>query len=166
MASEYLTIKEFAQRAGVTPQAIHKQLDRKLKDYVITDEKGKKTISAEALELYKGRKTNKPKADAKQAQDDMVEFLKRQLEEKDNQIRALQELIRTEQSLRVSAEHRIALLEQRDTPPQDEGEETIIDGAPEEKPAQETVADPEESADIQQRERKSFWQRFKDLLRG
>ena len=163
MASEYLTIKEFAQRAGVTPQAIHKQLDKRLKDYVITDEKGKKTISAEALALYKDHKTNKPKEDAKQKQDDMVEFLKRQLEEKDNQIRALQELIRTEQSLRVSAEHRIALLEQRDTPPQDD-EETIIDGAPEDKPAQETVADPEESTDTQPRETKSFWQRFKDLL--
>lgn len=49
--SEYLSIKEFSNKAGVSKQAIYKQLETRLKSYTKT-ENGRKLISNEALALF------------------------------------------------------------------------------------------------------------------
>ena len=51
MNGELLTIKDVAQRAGVSTQAIYQRLDKDLKPYLQVKE-GKKYLKAEALELF------------------------------------------------------------------------------------------------------------------
>ena len=49
---EYLTVADFAKRAGVTKQAVYKRLNNQLKKYVI-EENGRKLIKSTALnDLY------------------------------------------------------------------------------------------------------------------
>lgn len=49
---EYLTISKFAERAGVTPQAIYKRVKADLAPFT-KEENGIKLVSEEALELFK-----------------------------------------------------------------------------------------------------------------
>lgn len=51
---EYITISEFAELAGVTPQAIYKRIKTDLAPFVIV-ENGVKLINPEALSLYKDK---------------------------------------------------------------------------------------------------------------
>ena len=51
MEKEYLSVKEFARMAGVTEQAVYKQLSNKLKPYVKETEE-KKMLDKAALELF------------------------------------------------------------------------------------------------------------------
>ena len=51
MGAEYLSIKDFAKRAGVSQQAIYKQLNNKLKKYVKVVE-NKKYLHISALDEY------------------------------------------------------------------------------------------------------------------
>lgn len=48
---EYITIAEFAERAGVTPQAVYKRLKTDLEPFLKV-ENGVKLLNADALELY------------------------------------------------------------------------------------------------------------------
>lgn len=49
---EYLTVAEFAERAGVTKQAVYKRLNNQLQKYVI-EQNGRKLIKSSALnDLY------------------------------------------------------------------------------------------------------------------
>jgi len=48
---QYLSIKEFAAKAGVSTQAIYQRIAKDLQPY-LKSEKGKKTISTEALQLF------------------------------------------------------------------------------------------------------------------
>ena len=105
MEQEYLTIKEFAERAGVTPQAIYKRLGN-MQDYIRMDGK-KKRISADALNLF----TNVEKTVEKQEDTATVELLKKtidmlekQLEIKDSQINELNDRLK-ETSRRLEESH-------------------------------------------------------------
>lgn len=49
---EYLTISKFAERAGVTPQAIYKRVKADLAPFT-KEENGIKLVSEEALELFR-----------------------------------------------------------------------------------------------------------------
>lgn len=49
--SEYISIAEFAKRAGVSRQAVYSQLDKKLSSYCQVDN-GKKTIHIKGLEVF------------------------------------------------------------------------------------------------------------------
>lgn len=51
MASNYLSVKEFAAAAGVSDKAIYQQMQTRLKEYV-TEEEGIKKIDAAALEKF------------------------------------------------------------------------------------------------------------------
>lgn len=51
MKDEYLSIAEFAKRAGVTRQAVYKKLTTELSDYV-NEVDNKKVISSKALRLF------------------------------------------------------------------------------------------------------------------
>ena len=85
--SEHISIKEFAKRAGITPQAVYKQLDNKLKDFLIIVE-GKKALKIEALDLFKNNQENNHFNNELTT---VVNLLKDQLAEKDKQIAALNE---------------------------------------------------------------------------
>ena len=50
---EYLTIKEFAEAAGVSKQAVYQRLTGALKPYVSIRD-GIKYVNIKALKLYKG----------------------------------------------------------------------------------------------------------------
>lgn len=58
---EYLPVKEFAEKAGVSIQAVYKRIKADLEEYT-KEEDGVKLVSLEALELYK------PTLNAKRAQ--------------------------------------------------------------------------------------------------
>ena len=49
--AEYMAIKDFADRAGVTPSAVYQRLDRDLKPFLKVLE-GKKMLDSQALKLY------------------------------------------------------------------------------------------------------------------
>ena len=49
---QYLTVQEFAQRAGVTVQAVYQRLEKDLKSY-LKAEKGRKYIHSDALQYMK-----------------------------------------------------------------------------------------------------------------
>ena len=79
---EYLTIKEFADIAGVSKQAVYQRLTGTLKPYVNIKD-GVKYLNIRALELYKGddavkklKKNNQEESNIVQV-DSMVELLKR-----------------------------------------------------------------------------------------
>ena len=55
--NDLLTVKEFAEAAGVSRQAIYQQIDKSLKDFVkVVD--GKKHVEKEALMLYSVNKVD------------------------------------------------------------------------------------------------------------
>lgn len=53
MDQEYLSIKQFAEAAGVSPQAIYQRLDKDFKPYFKVI-KGRKSLNREALSLFHG----------------------------------------------------------------------------------------------------------------
>ena len=59
MKTEYLTIKDFAERAGVSQQAIYKQVERKLNNYVKMVE-NQKMIDIRALQEVYGVEVEQP----------------------------------------------------------------------------------------------------------
>lgn len=115
MNSEYLTVKVFANKAGVSTQYVYKQIrDGKLSQYTENID-GKLFLKPEALEKVGKQKHDNQKSTNEQP---IVSFLQDQLIEKDRQIAELQtalqrsqELLRTEQNIRYAVEKRILLLE-------------------------------------------------------
>lgn len=87
---DYLTVKQFAEIANVTQQAVYKRINLNLKGY-IKIENGKKMIAISALKFFnKGVDKNFDIIYLEQ----QVEFLKKQIQEKDRQISDLLEDIR------------------------------------------------------------------------
>jgi len=122
MNGQYLTIKEFSKKAGVSPQYVYKEIrDGKLTQYTeIVD--GKKVLKPEALEIIGKRKHDNKNSTNDQS---IVSLLRDQLNEKDRQIEELhtelqrsqellqrsQELLKREQDIRIVTEKRLLLLE-------------------------------------------------------
>ena len=52
MEETYISIKEFAELAGVSRQAIQQRLETSLAEFVKVNEQGRKTINTEALRLF------------------------------------------------------------------------------------------------------------------
>jgi len=77
--SEYISVSEFASRAGVTCQAVYLRLNKDLKPYLKLNGK-RKTVSVDALKLY--QKTSVEQ----EIEQPIVELLKSQLEAKDRQL--------------------------------------------------------------------------------
>jgi len=78
MKEEFLSISEFAKRAGVSQQAVYKRLDKDLKPWLIIKE-NKKALNIKALDIFSG------KIDSTEVE--KVELLKRTIEvlEKQNE---------------------------------------------------------------------------------
>lgn len=96
---ELLTIKEFAESAGVSSQAVYQRLTKSLQPYVV-ELNGKKHLKREALSLFDGAEV---KAENKEVEQDSINLdkeliktlqatisiLQGQLETKDEQIAEL-----------------------------------------------------------------------------
>lgn len=125
---EYLTIKEFAEAAGVSKQAVYQRLTGALKPYVSIRD-GIKYVNIKALELYKGddavkklKKNNQEESNSVQV-DSMVELLKRELDEKNKQIDELYKLLEQSQVNLSQAQYRLQLIEdQRNEEPEEKKE--------------------------------------------
>lgn len=110
---EYITIAEFARRAGVTPQAVYKQLNNQVDNQLSTYVKihnGKKRIHIKALELFLSTGVNRVDNQFNNQVDNfsqpvdnqvdnqtnqVIDFLKDQIKRKDIQIEQLQDDLRT-----------------------------------------------------------------------
>lgn len=125
---EYLTIKEFAEMAGVSKQAVYQRLTGTLKPYVSIKE-GVKYLNIRALELYKENDTVKKLKKYNQEEsnnvqvDSMVELLKRELDQKNKQIDELHKLLEQSQVNLSQAQYRLQLIEdQRNEQPEEKKE--------------------------------------------
>lgn len=106
MAKEYISIKEFAELAGVSQQAIYKQLNNKLKSYLkVVD--GKKTLDKSALELFKKQENSSG------VEQQLINMLQTELNQKNEQIAQLQKLLDQEQQLHAMARQELKLLEEK-----------------------------------------------------
>lgn len=92
--SEYISVADFASRAGVTCQAVYLRLNKDLKPYLKLDGK-RKTVNVDALKLFQKssveQKTEQPIVEILKSQ---LEAKDRQLEEKDKQIAELLERLK------------------------------------------------------------------------
>lgn len=125
---EYLNIKEFAEAAGVSKQAVYQRLTGTLKPYVSIKE-GVKYLNIRALELYKENDTVKKLKKYNQEEsnnvqvDSMVELLKRELDQKNKQIDELHKLLEQSQVNLSQAQYRLQLIEdQRNEQPEEKKE--------------------------------------------
>lgn len=126
----YISIAEFAERAGVSKQAVYQRLNKSLKKYVKV-EKGKKCINIKALEdlyskeveqVFQGKSQGVEQGieEEKEGQlinkliDTLQEELKQkdeQLNEKDRQIKELHNLLDQQQQLAAMDRKKILELE-------------------------------------------------------
>ncbi len=90
---KYLSIKEFAAKAGISTQAIYQRLAKDLQPY-LKSEKGKKTISSEALKLFD---TGEQTPELTSELQTILNTLQLQLAEKDKQINQLTTALLNEQ---------------------------------------------------------------------
>ena len=81
MGKEYLTVAEYAEIKGISKQAVYKQLNNKLNNYVETVE-GKKCLKISILE-----ETIQP--DSTKVEQPIQPFLEAQIKEKDKTIDSL-----------------------------------------------------------------------------
>lgn len=125
METEYLSIKDFAKRAGVSQQAIYKQVERKLNNYVKMVD-NQKMIDIRALQEVYGIEVEQPiqpkveqveqpiqpNFDSILSQNQqMIDMLKEQLEAKDKQIENLQKALDQAQMLNAMDKKKIEALE-------------------------------------------------------
>jgi predicted transcriptional regulator len=106
---EYVSVKEFAELVGITPQGVYKQLNNKLKDRFIRD--GKKIkIEKSASELFENKDSSTVE---QQFNNQLINELINQLKAKDEQIAHFQKLLDQEQQLRMVAEKKVLQIEEK-----------------------------------------------------
>lgn len=112
MEKEYLSIKEFAKAVGISQQAVYKQLNNKLKEYLkVVD--GKKMLDIKALELYKTNDdSTKNSTSCTTDEQQLINWLKEEIKEKNKQIALLQAQIEKEQQL-LNQEQQLRMVEQQ-----------------------------------------------------
>lgn len=139
---EYICIKEFAERAGVSPQAIYKrlnQVDNQLNNYVKTVG-NQRMLNIQALQAVYGIEvdnqnqpveqpvgnSNQPdqikmlqeQAERDQKKDEQIRMLQEQLIEQDQrhheQLQTMQELLSQEQKLHLLSVQRVQELEDQE----------------------------------------------------
>lgn len=94
MKDEYISVSEFARRAGVTKQSVYQRIQGRLKNYV-KDLNGQKVIHIKALnevygiDLEQGleQDLNKDSQGQNQVNLAVIEMLRAELEEKNRQLR-------------------------------------------------------------------------------
>lgn len=153
--NEYLTIKEFAEIAGVSKQAVYQRLTGTLKPYV-SIRNGVKYVNIKALELYREddtvknlKKNNQVKSNNGQV-DSMIELLKNELEAKNRQIDKLHMLLEQSNANLAQAQYKLQLIEESQNQESEDKE-------PEEVAV---VADRDEEHEPEPK--KSWWRRLFD----
>ena len=152
MEQTFLSIKDFAARAKVSPQAIYKRLNNPLDElttWLKTDGK-RKMLDAEALFLFQSTQEttvdNQPvDNDSPTVEQQLIAMLQAELAAKNDQIATLQQLLSQEQQLRLFADQRLAMLE--------------APKEPDPEPAAEAVQD--EPIQDEQQPRRPWWQFWK-----
>lgn len=98
--NEYLSVKQFSERAGVSSQAVYKQLNNKLKKFKKV-ENGKTYVNIRGLSYFVSTNSTNVvqpveqlSTNVEQPVEQMIELLKEQLKAKDEQIRALNEQLK------------------------------------------------------------------------
>lgn len=105
--NEYLTVKEFAGKAGISVQAVYQRLNKDLKPF-LKQFKGKKTLNSKGLDLFLSNDNFKAvEQDFKENFKDTLKSLNSQMEVKDKQIADLN--LRLEQALRLNENQQILL---------------------------------------------------------
>lgn len=113
MDQQYITIKEFATRAGISTQAVYKKLNKSLQPYLkIVD--GKKMLNIKGLELF-GKKE-----EYNQVEQQIVNLLQNELKQlneeltaKNKQIEALSKALDQSQRLHAMDKQKILALEDK-----------------------------------------------------
>lgn len=114
---EYISVSEFADRAGCSKQAVYQQLNKKLKPYVKVID-GKKTINSKALREVYGKEIQPESQSVVKEVDqelnkELIDLLKTQIEEKDQQIKELHRLLATSQMQLTESAHKVQELEDK-----------------------------------------------------
>jgi hypothetical protein len=108
--NDFLTIKQAADKMGVTPQYVYKQLNNKFKPYLLIV-KGKKCLNKSILEEYEKEveqpfnnnsiNINQELSTTLETLNKTIDMLTNQLQIKDNQIENLTKLIDQQQQLQL-----------------------------------------------------------------
>ncbi len=155
MEQTFLSIKDFAARAKVSPQAIYKRLNNpldELRNWLKTDGK-RKMLDTEALFLFQSTQEstvdNQPvDNDSPTVEQQLIAMLQAELAAKNDQIATLQQLLSQEQQLRLVADQRLAMLE--------------APKEPDPEPAAEAAQDVQAPAEpTQEQPRRPWWQFWK-----
>lgn len=113
---QYISVKEFAERAGVTTQAVYQRLDKDLKKYCKIEGKYRK-LDIEGLNLYQKEESEQENLqnidkDLLKTLQDTLQVLTTQLEAKDKQIAELNK--RLEEAFNTTSQsHYIAVQAQQ-----------------------------------------------------
>ena len=110
MDGKYISVKEFSERAGISVQAVYKQLNKRLKPY-LTMVDGIRMLDIKGLEEVYGKSVEhkvEQKVDEK-----LLNQLIAQLEEKDRQINELHRLLANTQMQLTESLHTVQMLEDR-----------------------------------------------------
>lgn len=121
MDGKYISVKEFSERAGISVQAVYKQLNKRLKPY-LTMVDGIRMLDIKGLEEVYGKSAEQSveqKVDEK-----LLNQLIAQLEEKDRQINELHRLLANTQMQLTESLHTVQMLEDRQNTEQTE-EQTV-----------------------------------------
>ena len=123
-ADEYISVSDFADRAGCSKQAVYQQLNKRLKPYVKVID-GKKAINSKALREVYGKEIQPENQSVVKEVDqelnkELIYFLKSQIEKKDQQIaeqnqqiKELHRLLATSQMQLTESVHKMQELEDK-----------------------------------------------------
>lgn len=123
--NEYLSVKQFSERAGVSSQAVYKQLNNKLKKFKKV-ENGKTYVNIRGLSCFVSTNSTNVvqpveqfSTNVVQPVEQMIELLKEQLKAKDEQIRALNEQLKAKDetlknAMRITENTQILLKNQQE----------------------------------------------------
>lgn len=128
MDEQFISISEFAKRAGISKQAVYSRLDNQdLIPFIQLDataKRPKKLISTRALSLFtqkESRQVDKSTSSQDRLLDNLIEALKEQLNQKDKvieaqqkQIEELTRLLDQQQQLHAMLSKQLALNEQQE----------------------------------------------------
>lgn len=145
-ADEYMSVAEFADRAGCSKQAVYQQLNKKLKPYVKVID-GKKTINSKALREVYGKEIQPENQSVVKEVDqglnkELIAELRDQLVKKDQEIEKLLRMLEREQAQVAIAQSQIQQLQDK------QHQET-----------EEKKEEPETDQQVEQ-EKKSWFRRF------
>lgn len=125
-ADKYISVSDFADKAGCSKQAVYQSLNKRLKPYV-KEIDGKKAINSKALLEVYGKEIQPENQSVVKEVDqelnkELIDLLKAQIEEKDQQIKELHRLLATSQMQLTESTHKVQELEDKLAEKQEEPE--------------------------------------------